>query len=114
MSEQLCRNNRGKHGCQETVTDDGEAESGYCETCYWPGIVEANEKYEELLRQGHTRVQAAEMSGLNEGQRQHHLGTTPITTVEQDEDDETEDREADITDRILTRIEEDNEAGDGV
>jgi hypothetical protein len=112
MSEHLCKNNRGRFGCQSVVTDNGAEESGYCESCYWPGIAEANQKYEELVQEGYSRVEAAELSGLNEGER--HLGTVPITNVEQDEDDPEEEIEEDVTDRILTQIDEQNAAGDGL
>ncbi len=109
MSEGLCKNNRGSNGCQETVVDGGEEDSGYCEKCYWPGIAEANKQYEELLVQGHSRIQAAELSGLNDGERHHKYGTTMIDTPEQDGNNPEEAAEAEINDRLLNEIDEDED-----
>lgn len=110
MSDVLCKGNRGKFGCQEIVTDGGEEDTGFCEKCYWPGIVDATQKYEELLTQGYSRVQAAEHSGLNEGERQHHLGTTPIDNVQQDNLDEDGEVAAHDVNDVLAEDDEDNDA----
>lgn len=123
MSDQLCKGNRGRFGCQQVVTDGGEKDSGYCEKCFWPGIEEANQKYEELLQQGHSRVEAAELSGLNDGERHHRYGTTMIDTPQQDsaftaddDDDSTVDEDEaqdDLTNHILSHLEDEGDAGDG-
>jgi hypothetical protein len=128
MSESFCKNNRGHQGCQEVVVDGGEEDSGYCEKCFWPGIAEANAKYAQLLTEGHSRVDAAELSGLNDGERHHKYGTTMIDSPQQDSnftdcddpegeedpDGDEENAQADLTDRILTRMEDDQAAGDGL
>jgi hypothetical protein len=111
MSDQLCKGNRGKFGCQELVVDGGVDDSGFCEKCFWPGIVEATQKYEDLVAQGYSRVQAAEHSGLNEGETHHRLGTTPITTVEQDEEAAADVQSHDVND-VLGEDEEDNDVDD--
>jgi hypothetical protein len=117
MAEELCRNNRGKHGCQNLVTDGGEDNSGYCDTCFYPGIVEANEKYEALLEQGYTRSRAAELAGLNDREPEQKYGTVPITHIDPNPDEEDDEivageDEAEVTDQILTRIEDENDHPD--
>lgn len=109
MSEHICKNNRGKHGCQNIVTDDGEDESGYCEVCYYPGVVEANEQYEAFLAQGYSRTQAADLAGLNDRIPVIKYGTVPITNVNQDGDEDGDDAvDEQKTDQILSRIEDEN------
>lgn len=111
MSDQLCKGNRGKFGCQEVVTDGGEEDSGFCEKCFWPGIVEATQKYEELVTGGMSRVQAAEHSGLNEGEHQKRYGTVPIENTEQDRDLDPEMHIGEENEDVLGEDEEDEGAG---
>jgi hypothetical protein len=110
MSEGLCKGNRGKFGCQEVVTDGGEEDSGFCEKCFWPGIVEATDKYAELISQGMSRTQAEEHSGLLEGERHHRFGTVPIENVQQDNaENDFEEESHDVAgNHILDQDDEDN------
>jgi hypothetical protein len=139
MTDEVCKNNRGKHGCQNVVVDGGVDDSGYCETCFYPGIVEKQAHYEELLQNGHSRVEAAEISGIDDRNPMQsyggevepdatvatsgteyevpvlRYGTVPITNVEQDaneEDPEDEEDQEELTQNVLDRIEDQNDTPD--
>jgi hypothetical protein len=108
MADEVCKNNRGRFGCHNVVTDGGVNDSGYCENCYTPETAEKNAEYERYLVEGHSHTEAALLSGLEEVQHVQVLGgeiapdnviaetgtefevparrygSTPITTPEQD------------------------------
>jgi hypothetical protein len=143
MAEALCRNHRGRlKGCQNVVIDGGVEDSGFCEDCFYPGIVEQNQQYQDLLDHGLSRSQAADFSGLNErdphqvvgtpededsptiGALEHedmksesdqreHLGTMPITNVQQDsadaEESDEEEEEEHLIQRMLDQTEAEND-----
>jgi hypothetical protein len=109
-----CKANRGKHGCQEIVTDGGVEDSGFCGNCWYPTIAEDHEKFHQLIKDGYSRTQAALMSGLADPEefaenKPHRMGTAPIASVTQDEDDDEQQMQDELTSDILDRMEDDSQ-----
>lgn len=134
MADELCKNNRGRHGCQNIVVDGGVDDSGYCENCYTPEIAEKNQRYEEYLQGGYNHSQAALLAGLDDVEHvqvlggevepdnavaqtgtefevpAHRYGTTPITTPQQDaaehqdDDDDEGDSEEELEEEGNARL----------
>lgn len=48
--------------CGNEITDYGVMQSGYCESCWEPDIVEAHELYRALRSENHTRQEAIEIA----------------------------------------------------
>jgi hypothetical protein len=117
MADAPCKRNRGRHGCQEIVTEGGVDDSGFCENCWYPTVVQDHAKYHELIAEGYSRTQAALLSGLadpeefEENKGPHKLGTAPITAVTQERDDDCdEEMQEELTSSILDRLNEDDQS----
>lgn len=122
MAEQLCRNNRGKHGCSNIVTDGGIEDSGFCEDCYTPELAQNNESFHQYVEEGYSRAQASLLAGLEDSTPTQTIGgeiepdqtvaqtgteyevpvkrygSVPITTIQQDaaaRDDSEDDEDSD-------------------
>jgi hypothetical protein len=97
-----CKANRGKHGCQEIVTDGGVENSGFCGDCWYPTIETDLNTFHELMAAGYSRSQAGIFSGLVKPD------TREVTAEDEDEVDE-EAIQDDITSSVIDRMIEDDE-----
>lgn len=75
-----CKGLLERSACNSPIEHRGVEESGFCETCWYPSILNDYHEYKDLRKEGYSRNDAAAMAGIIPGPEKKRIVTYAAKT----------------------------------